>query len=54
MAKKRKIGRPAGNKRPINIYIDNDRADRLKELSETDKRTQSTLVEIALEKTYGI
>lgn len=54
MAKKKKIGRPAGNKRAINIYIDNDKADKLKDLSISDKRTQSTLVEMALEKTYGI
>lgn len=55
MAKKVKQGRPAGPKKvPVNIFMTEDRRDRLKNLSVKEQKTQSILVENSLQATYGI
>lgn len=55
MAKKRNIGRPKGPKKvAVNLSIREDRAARLKELADKEQKTQSILVENALESTYEI
>lgn len=55
MAKKRKVGRPAGlEKEPMNIFIKKDRAAKLRDLAKTEQKTISIMVENALEAQYGL
>jgi hypothetical protein len=55
MAKKQKVGRPKGsNKVPMNIFINVNRADRLRALAVEQQKTISIMVENALETSYGI
>jgi hypothetical protein len=55
MAKKNKTGRPKGaDKEPVNIYMNKDRAQKLRELAVTEQKTISIMVENALETSYGI
>lgn len=55
MAKKKVLGRPKGLKKvPVNLSIWEKRAGKLRELSAKEQKTQSILVENALEATYGI
>jgi hypothetical protein len=53
--KKRKVGRPMGSeKEPMNIYIQKERAGKLRAFAKTEQKTISIVVENALEKTYGL
>lgn len=55
MAKKRKLGRPEGTKKePVNIYIQKERAKKLRSLAAESQKTISIMVENALESSYGI
>lgn len=51
MAKNKVFGRPKGpNKKAINVFLPIEKITKLKERAETDHRTISTVVELALEK----
>jgi hypothetical protein len=55
MAKKRGKGRPAGpDKEPVNIYIEKNRAKKLREFAHKEQKTISIIVENALASTYGL
>lgn len=59
MAKKTKkpqIGRPAGleKKVPVNLFMTKTRKDRLKEYAAKEQKTQSIIVENALQQAFGI
>lgn len=50
-----RVGRPSGpKKKALNIYIEVERLDNLRELAANQQRNISTLVVNALFKTYGI
>jgi hypothetical protein len=55
MAKTKKIGRPAGSeKEPMNVFVNKERAKKLRDLAKKEQRTISIMVENALETAYGI
>lgn len=55
MAKTKKLGRPQGaKKKPMNVFIEVDRAQKLRVMAAKEQKTISIMVENALESTYGI
>lgn len=53
--KKPQIGRPKGEEKvAVNLFMTKARKERLKDFAKTEQKTQSIIVENALEKAYGI